>query len=322
MSEFKKYTPQIIYIMGRGHSGSTILDLLLGNAENVESVGELLSGMGRLDSQCSCGAKIKNCEFWTNVRNFTKKEKNLVDEMNWGDLVKISHYFGHIYRFPRIFFSKMWPMQKIIEKYKLGTIALFNSIAKAAISKVVVDSSKEVTRGLFLALFLPNVRIIHLVRNGEQILASNLWRMKIGEGFKFLRRKWKAKHFHGLFLILSSISWVIGNLLAELVGLCVPDCIIRIHYEDLCEKPEEVLEKIGAFIECDMSSVISAVKNNKLMKIGHNIAGNRIRMRKTFKFNPKSRLHLLPKSYQIFFRIIAMPLILHYGYPSFYKIHK
>lgn len=302
--------------MGRGYSGSTILDLLLGNAENVESVGELLSGMGRLDRQCSCGAKIKDCSFWAKVRTYTEKEITLVCKKKWNEIVKLSHYFGHLYRFPCIIFSKVWPRRKLLEEYKLETVAIFNSIAKVAVSKVVVDSSKEVTRGLFLALFLSNVRIIHLIRNGEQILASNLWRMKNGEGFKFLRRKWDAKHFHGLFLILSSINWVIGNLLAELAKIFVPDRVIQVRYEDLCEKPEEVLKQIGAFIDCDMNFVISAVKNNKPMKIGHNIAGNRIRMRKTFKFipNPNSRLHLLPKRYRILFRIIAWPLMMRYGY--------
>ena len=32
-----------IYIMGRAHSGSTILDVLLGNSERIHSVGELVS---------------------------------------------------------------------------------------------------------------------------------------------------------------------------------------------------------------------------------------------------------------------------------------
>ncbi|MCF8095788.1 MAG: hypothetical protein K9J79_10570 [Desulfobacteraceae bacterium] len=38
-----------LYIAGRGHSGSTMLDGMIGNADGVESVGELVSGMGRYE---------------------------------------------------------------------------------------------------------------------------------------------------------------------------------------------------------------------------------------------------------------------------------
>ena len=51
-----------LYIMGRGHSGSTILDILLGNSTRIESVGELLSGLSRADHQmCSCGVMVPDC---------------------------------------------------------------------------------------------------------------------------------------------------------------------------------------------------------------------------------------------------------------------
>lgn len=36
-----------IYVMGRAHSGSTILDILLGNAAASESLGELVAAAGK-----------------------------------------------------------------------------------------------------------------------------------------------------------------------------------------------------------------------------------------------------------------------------------
>lgn len=57
-----------VYIAGRGHSGSTMLDAMLGNQDGIESVGELVSGMGRYEALCSCGAEFKDYQFWTKVR--------------------------------------------------------------------------------------------------------------------------------------------------------------------------------------------------------------------------------------------------------------
>ena len=57
-----------LYIMSRPHSGSTILDILMGNSASVESVGQLVSDMGKLDNPCACGATIRDCPFWQEVR--------------------------------------------------------------------------------------------------------------------------------------------------------------------------------------------------------------------------------------------------------------
>ena len=57
-----------LYVMSRPHSGSTILDILLGNTASVESVGQLVSDMGKLDNPCACGATIRTCPFWSEVR--------------------------------------------------------------------------------------------------------------------------------------------------------------------------------------------------------------------------------------------------------------
>jgi hypothetical protein len=55
-----------LYVMGRGHSGSTILDILLGGAAAVESVGELVSGLEWYEAgtRCACGAPMRECPYW------------------------------------------------------------------------------------------------------------------------------------------------------------------------------------------------------------------------------------------------------------------
>jgi len=56
--------PKILYIVGAGRSGSTILDIALGNSPEICSSGELvrLPERGWLDDQyCACGERVKRC---------------------------------------------------------------------------------------------------------------------------------------------------------------------------------------------------------------------------------------------------------------------
>ena len=53
----------LVYVMSRGHSGSTILDSILRNRDNAFSMGEIVSGCLREDDICSCGHEIRGCPF-------------------------------------------------------------------------------------------------------------------------------------------------------------------------------------------------------------------------------------------------------------------
>ena len=59
-----------LYVMGRGHSGSTILDILMGGGAAVESVGEFVSGLRRYrgEERCACGCAMWECLVWCEVR--------------------------------------------------------------------------------------------------------------------------------------------------------------------------------------------------------------------------------------------------------------
>jgi len=60
--------PCIIYITSRGHSGSTLLDLLISAHSQVVSVGELKVLPRHNNSRCTCGAEnIASCPFWIKV---------------------------------------------------------------------------------------------------------------------------------------------------------------------------------------------------------------------------------------------------------------
>jgi len=94
--------PQLVYIMGRGHSGTTVLDSILGNAQDIESVGELISGGDRFEALCSCGQVFRDCIFWTRVRDRFEQETN----MPWELGISSVKHLSHIRYFLKVLFMK------------------------------------------------------------------------------------------------------------------------------------------------------------------------------------------------------------------------
>ena len=299
----------LVYIMGRGHSGSTVLDAMLGNSTDMESIGELVSGIGRPNETCSCARTVLDCEFWKQIRS----EFEVRSGLDWESGVALLIGQAHIAKLVSTLFARRDSSR--VQQLIKANEAMTGSIQHVSGKRCVVDSSKEHTRGLFLARFLPATQIIHLVRNPEGILASNLYRTKSGTGFKFLRHTYHSTRLTFFFLALSSINWVAGNLLAELVRLLAPSRVLRVRYEDLCADPRSVLGNISAFVGYDLGDIADRVEQGRQMKIGHNIGGNEMRTKGSFTFDPRAgSSRPLPRFYRILARAIAWPIMLAYGY--------
>jgi len=74
----------LILIASAGHSGSTLLDLLIGNHPMVSSAGE----MNRLtlhaaDRVCACGATVTSCSYWNDVRAALSKSRHRTGLIPW-----------------------------------------------------------------------------------------------------------------------------------------------------------------------------------------------------------------------------------------------
>src|SRR5215510_6114841 len=70
MSRDNPNNVKVLFIAGSGRSGSTLLDMLLGQIGGFHSTGELRfiwsRGIGQ-NQLCGCGKPFRECEFWTEV---------------------------------------------------------------------------------------------------------------------------------------------------------------------------------------------------------------------------------------------------------------
>jgi len=67
---------QCLYICGAGHSGSTLLDMLLGSHSRIASLGEVINLPmdWATNNRCTCGAPVRDCALWSAVaRRFEQR---------------------------------------------------------------------------------------------------------------------------------------------------------------------------------------------------------------------------------------------------------
>lgn len=303
---------KFIYIMGRGHSGSTLLDTVLGNDKNIESVGELVSALGRVNNEvCSCGEKMTDCSYWKEIVSGYKKA-NIVSSFE--KFCEESTRQANIKKFlPTLLYKSRH--NALIK----NSFLFFDQIKKVSQKSFVLDSSKEHTRGLLFSRS-KDTYIIHIVRRPDRILASTYYRAINGEVVKILRKRFQPKNkiVFFFYIVIMSISWTVGNALAEIVKMVSKNKVLTIRYEDLMENPVKQLNRIQSHVKVDLSDVISKITIDADLEVGHNLGGNRFRFDKKFKLQPKkSTQRKLPILYKVMTKIINLPFMLYYSYNPF-----
>ena len=296
-----------LYIMGRGHSGTTILDAILGGSSSGVSTGELLSSFFAKNPVCSCGEKVDSCDHWKAI----KREFNSNENGKWEVLKALSVKYGSIKMFPSILFSKK--TKNDLKELARLTDELSKIILVQSEGLFLIDSSKEISRGFFYSRYLDTSKVIFLVKNGEQILASYWWRLNNGEEFKFLRKRYKPRYLYFPYMLVATLGWVIGNLIAELV-MWRNESIMRVRYEDLVDDSCKTIDQISKFIDIPLDDIKLKINNDVSFPLVHIPAGNRIRMAGDVKLKKEASNRELPRRYKFMFKVLAWPLCVKYKY--------
>ncbi len=209
--------PTLIYIAGQSHSGSTLLDSLLGAHGAVLGAGELKqldaadparAGLG--DTPCPCGAPRKlACPLWRRVD---------------ASLAAAGA--------PRLLELELQAADP--ERFARDNLAVLRALRAASGRPFIVDSSKDAAR-LRRLLALPALVVVpvHIVRHGAAVVFSNL-------------RKGRPP-------LRSSVRHVGGAIaLAEALAACPH---LEVAYERLAAAPGPVLasvmQHVGLEIEPD-----------------------------------------------------------------------
>ena len=158
---------KVIYIMGPGRCGTTLLDVLLSNSDDITSCGELthIFRDGFMSNQrCSCGEVARNCKVWSRLLK--------ISGWNQANITHLSRLFA-LFSSHRVFpLNYLGLLGKTrCSDYAVANETLFSSIAGISKSKVIVDSSKYAGRALALTAQYPDrVFIISMTREPVGVL--------------------------------------------------------------------------------------------------------------------------------------------------------
>jgi glycosyltransferase involved in cell wall biosynthesis len=301
----------VVFLMGAAHSGSTVLDIALGNHPNIESVGELYklprSGWVRdHNRRCACGATIDECPYWIQVyEGWTER----VGYDCLAAYIALQNRFEWTRRsWPRLLFESRNGSRSFTEYVKL-TAAMYEAIRDVSGRKVIVDSSKRPIRGYALLLNdRIDTRLIHLVRDGRGVAWSHL---------KPRTRDVEAgipKDFPPTPVLQTSLRWVRINLESEWVRKRASRSV-RTTYESFVEHPDAVLGRISTLLDDDLSVVVTALSEGRPLHVGHNAGGNQLRMSEVVVLNRDTEwTSKLPPEEQRTFWYAAGWLARRYGY--------
>lgn len=326
----------VLYVIGNGRSGSTLLDIALGNHPLMESTGERvhLTRTGWVSPQaaeaadarkrrlplCSCGKRLdilsagddEVCPFWRRVREEWVLRAGAEDTESYPRLQDV---FERHRRWPRLLRERRRPSPEF-RSYARMTLALFEAIREVSGKPVVVDSSKSPPCAFPLAL-VPglDLRAVHLVRDVRGVISSRRKALKkdIGAGIEWDHEPhpiWRSVWW-------SSLRWSAINLEAEWVCAQLgPDRAMRLRYEDFLADPEGSLRRVGALVGMDLSGLGRSLIAGEKMRVGHNVGGNRLRMSGSVRLRPEagSWEKSLSAAEQRRAGRIAGPLMRRYGY--------
>jgi len=297
----------LIYITGRGLSGSTILDIALSQSVGVSGMGEFVIGMYK-KGKCSCGSRLVECDKWRGL--FSEESK--IKKSDFEYLKNESK----VTKFLKYFLVKEEKFNKRAKKYLDINSTVLNIKRNLCDSDIIVDSSKEVTRGLILSRGCEECVIIHLIRDPFKVVSSMIYHFEQGKGFRFMRKKFKNKNATFIYLLVATYGWLIGNLLIELTGIYSRNKKIKIRYEDLCDLPNEEIEKIEKGIKYDLFGTKKFLQENIAAKNIHTVRGNPTKRKTNLLFDKnraigRDRLTFFQRTV---IRIIVAPLRMAYGY--------
>lgn len=309
---------RVVYVMGAGRSGSTVLDVILGSHPEVFGTGELIhifreEALHR--ANCACGEPRDECPVWTQVRDRWCELTGQSDILNHRELYR---RFCHIQSLD--LGLKSWMRLRRREDRQSDqlkqclqqTSALYQAIAEVSGRRVIVESSKNPLRARLLSLSGDlDVRLIHLVRDARGVAWS---RMK---ALHKSRDSGVPREIRPRPITVSAAYWSLMNRYSEQVRHAFPERpSIRIHYEDLVGWPSDTLRAIGDLAGVDYTDVATRLAAGEPMNPGHVYAGNRVRTGGPIQLHHDCEWaeNLTPRQQRIIWRMTAARMK-RYGYP-------
>lgn len=260
----------VVSIGGASRSGSTLLNLLLGNPDEFLPVGELRyvwSRGYRQNMLCGCGTPFRECSFWRAVMTRAYGD---FDKVPAADLEALQASVGEIWHLPALLSpTRTRRFDRRVDRFVAHLALLCDALREVSGAGCIVDSSK-----------LPSYCYLLSIANGHQGRLIHLVRDSRAVAFSFSKKKrkpdvhWREAYMKRFSPFQSAIDWNALNLAMEAVGARLrPRCLVR--YEDLADDPQRAIASLGL---PGVNGVASGDWDGEVaLRTNHTVSGNPLR---------------------------------------------
>lgn len=236
---------RLLYLVGTGYSGSTLLSFLMNAHPDVVSVGEATGPYELVEDQrsypCSCGATLSECEFWKRVGEAMKARGFDFGPNRWDTAFRVSE--GRVgyqllnqplrsnsldaMRDALVLRRPAWRAR--LEHLARRNEALIDSALEVSGKRVFFDASKGAARArYFHRLTDVDLKVVQLVRDPLGFVSS--WTHR-GNSLLSGVRYWMRTVGHA----------------RRLAALLPEDRFLRVRYEDVCRDMDGELTRLATF---------------------------------------------------------------------------
>lgn len=297
-------TPRrILYVAGYGRSGSTLLDMMLDAHPGMVGVGEVtnLFQVWRTAGGCTCGAPIRECQFWRGVLDGFD-ESTIAEADATTRLVEKQH--GRSVRHSQKpsdadrFYGSVWR-------------TIMDRVSALSGAFCIVDSSKT-ARGVggrpyaLRAFAGASVQVVHLVRDPRAVA----WSIQRGSNRRLaegLPAKVTTPNLRAY------VGWVMANRRERTLSAAFPSILVK--YESLVTHTTSELARILKFAGLNAVATPAVDDISDHIGSGHGIAGNRIRRMQVAAIRPDDEWR---ERLSVWSRVLSMatwPMARELGYP-------
>jgi len=255
----------VVYIMGAGRSGTTLLDILLGNGDGSVSCGELNRFARHHGEPPLIEPASARGRFWNRVRAALRRRMARLD---FDRLAALEH--RHAYHTSAL--RALLPIASDADaaQYNGYVRDLYESLFEVSGARTLIDSSKYPGRALrvhsALAGSSTRVLFVYLRRDPVDVVRSFA-----KQGIEQPSKSWiaAAVYYAAVNALCLLAAWSLRRRGRD---------VVVVSYEELLGDPQATLRKIAQGLNIDLSGVEACLSANEF-RVGPLFHGNRIRLK-------------------------------------------